>query len=126
MTRRLRTTLAHVLLLTLPLAGVVVTSHVHGPINGPAAGDGVCPCDTVAAPVAGGNGCAPAAGGEDQPLCPICELARSLHAAGLSAPAPLPTPGSVSLACTPPVDHLPAPAAIRAASRSPPLAAAAA
>jgi len=107
MPRNTRTILAILLLIALPTASLVASSHVH---PGSACADGVC-----------GDACAAAAPEDsDQPLCPVCELAKSLHAAAPAPPTVLPTPAPAERQLSVAVPPAPERPHVLPASRSPP------
>jgi hypothetical protein len=122
MSRTVRTSLALVLLLALPVASFIASDHVHertgAPTRGPAAP--ACACTESATPQpAPADG--PADGDADQDLCPICELARSLHAAGPPALLPVPVLEALGSAPRATEPRMAAAPSVRPASRSPPI-----
>jgi hypothetical protein len=125
MTRSFRACLAFCLLVALPLASIVASGHVHPRAGGPPAScsGGACvegagvtsgAAATAAPPLS-----ATAAGGE-QPLCPTCELAKSLHATGLASTLILPGLERGDQAPVGPTPDSPDPRFVDASSRSPP------
>lgn len=122
MSRSVRTSLALVLLLALPLASFIASDHVHEKTSASAqeVATQACACSASATPQFTASD-SPAEDTADQELCPICELARSLHSAG--PPMLLQVPSLESMGSAPPATEPRTAAAtsIRPASRSPPV-----
>lgn len=121
MSRQIRTRLAVVLLLALPLAGFIASGHVHRSVVPSMVGGAAqaCGCGTTATPSRSGPDCRVPVD-PDQPLCPICELAKSLHATGLPAILVVPIRTAEGSAPSAPEPRLAAAPSIHPASRSPP------
>lgn len=122
MDRLIRISLANVLLLTLPLASLVVSSHGHGRHDLlPASGEqSSCVCVATRAMPPSATDC----GDTDEPdrrTCVICELARSLHATGLVSVPAVSVPVLVGSAPSVLVPRESAPFCIHPSSRSPPV-----
>lgn len=108
MPRTTRTILAILLLIALPTASLVASGHVHP--------GSACANDTC------GDACAASPPSDtDQPLCPVCELAKSLHAAAPAPPTVLPLPAPAERQPAVPAPPMPERPGILPASRSPPV-----
>ena len=123
MTRSFRACLASCLLVALPLASIVASGHVHPRAKGLLAScsDGACAVGSSTAGATAARPLTATATGGEQPLCPTCELAKSLHATGLSTTLVLPVPDRGDQPPAGPAPDSPDPGSVDAPSRSPPV-----
>jgi len=122
MSRPIRTSLTFVLLLVLPLASLVTSGHMHGRPGPPitVGASPACVYDETASAPSHGPDC-DASEDSDQLLCPICELAKSLHATGLPSLLVLPVPSPIGFAPPVPEPRANVKAHVHPTSRSPPV-----
>jgi hypothetical protein len=122
MSRPISTSLAFVLLLALPLASLVTSGHVHERPGAPTTSGAApaCACVETASVPQRGPDC-DASEDSDQRLCPICELAKSLHTTGLPALLVLSVPSPIGFAPAVPEPRANVIASIHPTSRSPPV-----